>query len=120
MPREGMLVRLDSSHHRWLQNRGLQFTLLLAVDDATGCVASALFCRQETTHDYFMLLEDQVRHWGLTLSLYTGGHTVFSLGRASRLVCRWLIPIFGVQFIVSLRHSMRAYTTKGTQKAHPI
>ncbi len=78
MPREGLLVQLDGSHHRWLEDRGPQFTLLLAVDDATGCVASALFCRQETTHDYFMLLEDLVRRWGLPLSLYTDRHTVFT------------------------------------------
>ena len=46
MPREGMLIQIDGSHHRWLGEDGLQFTLLLAVDDATGCVASALFCQE--------------------------------------------------------------------------
>ena len=35
MPREGMLNQLDGSHHRWLGEDGPQFTLLLAVDDAT-------------------------------------------------------------------------------------
>ncbi len=49
MPKEGMLVQIDGSHHRWLEDRGPQFTLLLAVDDATGCVVSALFCQEETT-----------------------------------------------------------------------
>ena len=78
MPREGMLVQIDGSHHRWLEDRGPQFTLLLAVDDSTGCVASALFCLEETTHDYFMLLEDLVRCWGIPLSLYTNRHTVFT------------------------------------------
>lgn len=78
MPREGMLIQIDGSHHRWLENRGPQFTLLLAVDDATGCVASALFYREETTHDYFMLLEDLIRSWGIPLSLYTDRHAVFT------------------------------------------
>ena len=78
MPREGMLVQLDGSHHRWLEGRGPQFTLLLAVDDATGCVASALFCREETTHDYFVLLEELIRRWGIPLSLYTDRHAVFT------------------------------------------
>ena len=73
-----MLVQLDGSHHRWLEDRGPQFTLLLAVDDSTGCAASALFCLEETTHDYFMLLEDLVRCWGIPLSLYTDRHTVFT------------------------------------------
>ena len=35
MPQEGMLVQMDGSHHRWLEERGSWFTLLLAVDDAT-------------------------------------------------------------------------------------
>ena len=56
MPREGMPVQLDGSHHRWLEDRGPRFTLLLEADDATGRMAGALFCREETTHDYFVLL----------------------------------------------------------------
>ena len=36
MPREGMLVQVDGSHHRWLEERGPKLVLLLAVDDATG------------------------------------------------------------------------------------
>ena len=35
MPREGMLVQVDGSHHRWLGDDGPPFALLLAVDDAT-------------------------------------------------------------------------------------
>ncbi len=50
MPREGMLIQMDGSYHRWLGNNGLQFMLLIAVDDATGAVASALFCGQRRTH----------------------------------------------------------------------
>ena len=72
-----MLVQLDGSHHRWLEDRGPQFALLLAVDDATGTVAGALFCRDETTHDYFVLLEEVIDSWGVPLSLYTDRHAVF-------------------------------------------
>ena len=53
MPREGMLIQVDGSYHRWLGEDGPQFTLLLAVDDATGMVADALFCELENTHSYF-------------------------------------------------------------------
>ena len=56
MPREGMLIQIDGSYHRWLGDDGPQFMLLLAVDDATGKVASALFCEYENTHDYFLLM----------------------------------------------------------------
>ena len=51
-----MLIQLDGSHHRWLGEGGPQFVLLFAVDDATGCVVNALFCGQEDTHSYFLLI----------------------------------------------------------------
>ena len=47
MPQEGMLVQLDGSYHRWLGDNSPPFTLLLAVDDATGAVVNAWFCPQE-------------------------------------------------------------------------
>ena len=46
MPRAGMLVQLDGSYHQWLGDNSPLFTLLLAVDDATGSVVNALFCEQ--------------------------------------------------------------------------
>ena len=39
MPREGMLIQLDGSHHRWLGDERPPFALLLAVDDRTAHVA---------------------------------------------------------------------------------
>ncbi len=61
MPREGMLIQIDGSYHRWLGDDGPQFMLLLAVDDATGRVASALFCEYENTRDYFLLMRGLIR-----------------------------------------------------------
>ena len=51
MPLEGMLIQIDGSYHRCLGDDGPQFMLLLTVDDATGKVASALFCEYENTRD---------------------------------------------------------------------
>ena len=52
-----MPVQLDGSHHRWVVGgQGPRFTLLPEADDATGRMAGALFRREETTHDYFVLL----------------------------------------------------------------
>ena len=39
--REGMLIQMDGSHHPWLGEHTLPFTLLIAVDDATGTAVSA-------------------------------------------------------------------------------
>ena len=77
MPREGMLIQIDGSHHRWLGGDGPQFTLLLAVDDATGVVVNALFSELENTRSYFLLLEGLIRRCGLPLALYADRHAVF-------------------------------------------
>ena len=77
MPREGMLIQMDCSHHPWLGDQAPPFTLLIAVDDATGTVVDALFCEQEDAHSYFLLLQGLVQHLGLPVALYTDRHGVF-------------------------------------------
>ena len=77
MPREGMLIQMDGSYHRWLGEDGPQFTLLFAVDDATGAVVNALFCSREDTHSYFLLMQGLLRRCGVPLALYTDRHPVF-------------------------------------------
>ena len=77
MAREGMLIQIDGSYHRWLGEDGPQFTLLLAVDDATGCVVDALFCEYENTRSYLLLLRDLIQSYGIPLALYSDRHGVF-------------------------------------------
>ena len=71
MPREGMLIQLDGSYHRWLGEDGPQFTILIAVDDATSCVVNALFCEHEDATSYFLLMQGLLRRCGIPLALYT-------------------------------------------------
>ena len=77
MTREGMLIQIDGSYHRWLGEDGPQFTLLLAVDDASGWVVNALFCEQENTRSYLLLMRDLIRSCGIPLALYSDRHGVF-------------------------------------------
>ncbi|MYC07377.1 MAG: helix-turn-helix domain-containing protein [Chloroflexi bacterium] len=77
MPRNGMLIQVDGSYHRWLGKDGPRFTLLLAIDDATGTVVNALFCELENTRSYFLLLDGLVRRCGIPLALYSDRHAVF-------------------------------------------
>ena len=77
MPQEGMLVQIDGSPHPWLEERGPRFVILLAVDDATGTVAQAVFHTTEDTRGYLVLLEGLVRQWGIPLALYSDRHAAF-------------------------------------------
>ena len=84
MPREGMLLQVDGSHHAWLEQRGPRFALLLAVDDATGAAVHALFRPVEDARGYFLLLEEIVRHCGIPLALYSDRHGVFKASSDGR------------------------------------
>ena len=77
MPREGMLIQMDGSHHPWLGDRMPPFTLLIAVDDATGTVVDALFCEREDARSYFLLIQRLLQRRGIPLALYTDQHGVF-------------------------------------------
>jgi len=77
MPQEGMLLQVDGSHHRWLEDRGPWCVLLLAVDDATGTVPYALFSEREDTESYFRLMTGVIQRRGIPLALYSDRHIVF-------------------------------------------
>ena len=73
-----MLIQLDGSYHRRLGTGRPPFTLLLAVDDATGSVVNALFCEQEDSRNYFLLMQNLLQRRGIPLALYTDRHAVFT------------------------------------------
>jgi len=76
-PQEGMLVQIDGSPHRWLGRQGDKFTLLAAIDDATGKVVAALFRQQEDAQGYFLLLQAMVEQYGCPLAVYRDRHGIF-------------------------------------------
>jgi len=85
LPRAGMLLQIDGSAHDWLEGRGPQLTLLLAVDDATGQIPWALFREGEDSRGYFLLLRQIIERCGIPLALYSDRHGIFRpTGRAKR------------------------------------
>ena len=72
-----MLIQIDGSYHRWLGEDGPRFTLLLAVDDATGCVVNALFCEYENTRSYLLLMRELIQSYGIPIALYSDRHGLF-------------------------------------------
>ena len=75
--REGEMLLLDASLHRWLEDRGPQLTLLGFLDDATRKVPVAEFFPTEDARGYFRLLQRLVRRSGVPLSFYGDRHSVF-------------------------------------------
>ena len=72
-----MLIQMDGSYHPWLGDQAPPFTLLIAVDAATGQVVSAWFCEHEDARSYFLLIRALVEHRGVPVALYTDRHAVF-------------------------------------------
>lgn len=75
--REGEMVLLDASLHRWLEDRGPQLTLLGFLDDATRKVLAAEFFPTEDARGYFRLLQRLLGRFGVPLSFYGDRHSVF-------------------------------------------
>jgi transposase len=75
--REGEMVLLDASLHRWLEDRGPQLTLLGFLDDATRKVLAAEFFPTEDARGYFRLLHGLLRRFGIPISFYGDRHSVF-------------------------------------------
>ena len=46
------------------------------MDDATGTVPAAMFCREEDTPSYFLLMGKLIQHRGIPLSIYNNRHPV--------------------------------------------
>src|ERR1700693_705704 len=62
--REGEMLLLDGSLHRWLEDRGPQLTLLGFLGDATRKIPVAEFFPPEDAHGYFPLLRRLLRRYG--------------------------------------------------------
>lgn len=75
--REGEMLLLDGSLHRWLEDRGPQLTLLGFLDDATRKVPVAEFFLTEDARGYFRLLRRLLRRCGVPLCFYGDRHGVF-------------------------------------------
>jgi transposase len=75
--REGEMLLLDASLHRWLEDRGPELTLLGFLDDATRKVLVAEFFPTEDARGYFRLLRRLLRRYGVPLSFYGDRHGIF-------------------------------------------
>ena len=106
MPQAGMLAQIDGSFHWWLGDDGPQFTLLLAVDDATSAVVNAVFSPEEDTRSYFTMMQGLIERWGRPVALYGDRHGV----------CKFAGKPRHIQPPVEATHFSRAMEELGIQQ----
>lgn len=74
---EGELVQVDGSPHKWFEDRGMECTLLVYIDDATGKLLWMEFAESESREAYFKATGKYIGLHGRPLSFYVDKHSVF-------------------------------------------
>lgn len=74
---EGSLLLWDGSPHRWFGDDCGEWSLMAAVDDATGKFLYGVFARQEDAQSYLTLLRQIVVENGIPSALYMDRHGIF-------------------------------------------
>jgi hypothetical protein len=73
----GELLLWDGSPHRWLGENGPKWTLVVAIDDATGALLDGVFAEQEDAQSYLTCLKQLLVGSGIPLSIYMDRHGIF-------------------------------------------
>ena len=68
--RTGCLVLVDGSPFRWLGEAQPEYTLVGAIDDASGAILALVFRPEEDLHGYATVFRDVFTHHGLPVTVY--------------------------------------------------
>jgi len=74
---EGSLLLWDGSPHRWFGDEGGEWSLMAAIDDATGKFVCGVFAEQEDAQSYLTCLRQIVVENGIPSALYMDRHGIF-------------------------------------------
>ncbi len=77
MAREGLLLQVDGSRHRWFGAEHPFATLVGGIDDATGTVTGATFRAAEDAVGYFLTFAQTADRYGLPVGVYSDHHGIF-------------------------------------------
>lgn len=80
----GELIQIDGSPHDWFEGRAPRCNLSAIIDDATGRIMLS-FSKVETAKDYFKLLKQYFKKYGLPLAIYSDRHSIFKVSTPSNL-----------------------------------
>ncbi len=93
MPREGMLIQMDSSLHQWLENIPEDWYLITMIDDATNELLFAKFFYKDTSFNNMEVIRKVVENKGIFMSLYVDKASHFKTTRYG-----------GLHYNVSIEH----------------
>lgn len=74
---EGALLLWDGSPHRWLGADGPEWTLVAAMDDATGAFLYGVFAEHEDAQSYLTVFKQILSEKGIPLAIYMDRHGIF-------------------------------------------
>lgn len=74
---EGSLLLWDGSPHRWFGDECGEWSLMAAIDDATGKFLYGVFAEHEDAQSYLTLLRQIVVENGIPVALYMDRHGIF-------------------------------------------
>jgi transposase len=75
-PQEGLLIQMDATPYDWF-GTGEKFSLHGAIDDATGKVVALYLAKNECLQGYFEVMRFILSNFGIPVSIYSDGHTIF-------------------------------------------
>lgn len=74
---EGALLLWDGSAHRWFGEKFGEYSLMAAIDDATGKLICGVFAEQEDAQSYLICLRQLVVENGIPGVIYMDRHGIF-------------------------------------------
>ena len=74
---EGSLLLWDGSPHRWFGDERAEWSLMAAIDDATGKFLYGVFAEQEDAQSYLICLRQIIVENGIPSALYMDRHGIF-------------------------------------------
>ena len=79
----GELIQVDGSKHWWFEDRGIQCTLLVYIDDATSELMHLKMALSESTFAYMEATREYIEAHGKPVAFYSDKHSVFRNNTAS-------------------------------------
>lgn len=77
----GEMLQFDGSYHRWVEDRGPEWCLLAAIDDATGIPVKAQFDFNEGVFPVFKFWKEYVREHGKPHSIYLDKFSTYKMNQ---------------------------------------